>query len=146
MPRENSFGIYHDLHIAAATEAVFQAVCLPEKLEQWWPLRCTGRPEAGAVYNFFFTPEFDWYGVVSEMVPDKIFEIKMTKADTDWDPTRFRFELEPNASGTLLRFSHIHWMQRNAHFRTASYCWAILLHGLKQYVEKGIILPFEERS
>jgi hypothetical protein len=70
----------------------------------------------------------------------------MTKSDLDWDETTFGFDLEETNNGTLVKFSHMNWPNCNDHFRTASFCWAMLLNGLKNYIEKGIILPFEERS
>jgi hypothetical protein len=70
----------------------------------------------------------------------------MTVSDQDWDPTSFGFDLFEIEEGIQLRFYHIDWPQCNAHFRRSSFCWAMLLNGLKNYVEKGIIVPFEERE
>jgi hypothetical protein len=70
----------------------------------------------------------------------------MTDSDEDWDPTSFGFDLEPQEAGTAVKFWHKGWPTLNHHFRRSSYCWAILLQGLKNYVEKGIIVPFEERE
>jgi hypothetical protein len=70
----------------------------------------------------------------------------MTKADEDWIGTTFGFELTETNDGVILNFIHKDWPYENDHFKIASYCWAILLKGLKQYVEKGIIVPFEKRE
>ena len=138
--------IYHDLPILASSKAVFAAVTLPEHLVNWWPQRCTGQPEEGSTYNFFFTPAYDWYGEVVKCEPNRAFHIKMTKSDEDWDPTSFGFDLKEEEVGIRLEFWHKGWPACNDHYRTSSYCWAILLKGLKDYVEKGIIVPFEERE
>lgn len=138
--------IYHDLSIAVSPEQVFNAVAEPKHLINWWPLKCTGSPARGKPYNFYFGPEYNWYGDVAVSEPHKHFHIKMTKSDPDWDPTTFGFDLEPIKSGVRLHFFHKDWPEANAHFKTASFCWAMLLNGLKMYLEKGIILPFEERS
>lgn len=143
---EMSYAIFHDLIINSAASQVFDAVSHPNHLINWWPLKCTGTPEMGEIYNFYFAPEYDWYGEVIRIVPDKSFHIKMTKSDPDWDTTSFGFDIEEDRDKVKLCFSHIGWPEQNAHFRTTSYCWAMLLSGLKSYVEKGIILPFEERS
>lgn len=143
---EKSFSIYHQLSISAPIEKVFQAVSAPEHLVNWWPLKCSGIPELGSEYNFYFTPEYDWYGEVIEFSRNRTFKIKMTKSDLDWNSTHFGFDMEENNENVDLQFSHIEWPECNSHYRIASFCWAILLKGLKDYLEKGIILPFDERS
>jgi len=70
----------------------------------------------------------------------------MTKSDQDWDPTSFGFDLEDIENGVLVKFWHKGWPECNHHFRRSSFCWAMLLNGLKNYVEKGIIKPFKERE
>ncbi|MEQ9306557.1 MAG: SRPBCC domain-containing protein [Marinoscillum sp.] len=138
--------IYHDLVITAPIDQVFKAVSEPSHLINWWPSRCKGIPKENEVYNFFFTPEYDWFGAVSKVVNNKSFHIKMTKSDPDWDSTAFGFDLEQKNESVNVRFSHSGWPACNEHFRIASFCWAMLLNGLKNYVEKGVIVPFENRS
>jgi hypothetical protein len=70
----------------------------------------------------------------------------MTKSDPDWDTTSFGFDLQEEDDKVLVQFWHTGWPDCNAHFKTASYCWAILLKGLKDYLEKGDIVPFENRA
>lgn len=141
-----SFAIYHDLHIMASPAKIFRGISEPDQLINWWPKACTGCPAEGAEYNFFFTPEYNWYGEVLRIVPDKSFHIKMTRADRDWNPTSFGFDLIETDQGVQLRFEHVGWPECNAHFRRSSFCWAMLLNGLKNYVEQGTIVPFEERE
>jgi uncharacterized protein YndB with AHSA1/START domain len=140
------YSIHHDLEIKESPCKVFQAVSEPKHLVNWWPLKCSGIPKENEEYNFFFTPEYDWYGTVSKYEKNKSFHIKMTKADIDWNPTSFGFDLEQKNDTTLIKFWHIGWPECNAHFRRSSFCWAMLLNGLKNYVERGIIIPFEERE
>lgn len=138
--------IYHDLIINASISKVYAAITEPEHLVNWWPKRCSGKPQVGEVYNFFFTPQYDWLGKVIKAEPNRAFHIKMTSADADWDPTSFGFDLEETASHMEVHFWHIGWPDCNAHFKRSSFCWAILLKGLKDYVEKGVVVPFEERE
>lgn len=138
--------IFHDVFIKATNEAVFKAVSEPTQLIDWWPLTCSGVPKEGAEYNFHFSPKYDWYGQVSKIEQDKSFHIKMTNSDEDWDPTSFCFDIEEAEGGVWLHFCHKDWTMVNQHFRIASYCWAILLKGLKNYVENGEIIPFEKRE
>ncbi len=146
MKSKNGYNIFHDLTINASIENVFKAISEPEHLVNWWPLRCSGDVKEDGLYNFFFTEEYDWYGKVSKLVKNESFHIRMTKSDPDWDATSFGFDLEKVNGKILVTFSHVGWLECNHHFRRSSYCWAILLNGLKQYLEKGIVLPFEKRS
>lgn len=143
---KKGFGIYHDLTINAQIEKVFNAVSEPEHLVNWWPLKCEGNPEFGGEYNFYFTPEYDWFGKVIEFIPNRTFYIKMTKSDLDWNSTIFGFEMDESNGNVNLQFTHLGWPECNSHYRTASFCWAMLLKGLKDYIENGTILPFKERS
>ena len=141
--KSSSYNIYHDLVIESPAENVFNAISEPQELVHWWPQKCTVEDE---IYNFYFTDEYNWYGKIIESIPGKSFHIKMTKSDPDWDSTSFGFDLEEDNHKTIVHFSHTGWPACNQHFKIASYCWAILLKGLKDYVEKGIIIPFEERN
>ncbi|WP_425636807.1 SRPBCC family protein [Algoriphagus yeomjeoni] len=141
-----SFSIFHTLTIKASEDKVFDAVSDPRHLVNWWPQRCTGSPKLGSIYNFYFSEEYDWFGKVVSVDPKKSFHIKMTESDQDWNPTTFGFELEESGEKVVVKFSHTNWPACNEHFKIASYCWAILLQGLKSYIEKGIIVPFEERE
>ena len=138
--------IHHDLMIKAPLNKIFQAITEPAHLINWWPLKCKGIPEENEEYNFFFSAEYDWYGKVTNSVKNKSFYIKMTKSDTDWDPTSFGFDLEQKKDYVALKFWHVGWPKCNDHFRRSSFCWAMLLNGLKNYVEQGIVVPFKERE
>lgn len=140
------YNIFHDLVINSSPEYVFDAISDPEKLNNWWTLKCSGTPEIGEIYNLHFTPEYDWYAKVTQCERGKMFHLKMTKADEDWDPTSFEFVLEKIDNGTWVKFAHRGWESNNDHFRRSSFCWAMLLNGLKNYVEEGIVVPFEERE
>lgn len=138
--------IHHMFVIKAEPDAVFDAISKPELLVQWWPLKCSGKPEIGSIYNFNFTDTYDWFGRVDICKPNESFFICMTKSDADWHDTIFGFELEKTTAGVNVTFSHDGWAQCNDHFKSTSFCWAILLNGLKNYVEKGIVIPFEQRN
>ncbi|EAZ81407.1 SRPBCC family protein [Algoriphagus machipongonensis] len=143
---KQTFGIYHTFWIRSTISKVFSAISSPEQLILWWPQKCSGKPEIGESYNFYFTPEYDWFGTVSKVEENKAFHIKMVDSDKDWDPTSFGFELEEDGTMVKVSFWHKGWENQNEHFKISSYCWAILLQGLKNYLEKGEVLPFEERS
>ena len=137
--------IVHDIPIASDVESVFECVATPEGLSKWWSIGGTGVPGVGSKYSFDFGPEYQWEAVVTEFDANSLFSIKMTMADDDWTDTMVRFELEPSENGTMLRFEHLGWPQDNAHFRTSSYCWAMYLRCMKNFLEKGVVLPYEKR-
>lgn len=146
MKKEEGFHIYHDFVIQAEIAEVFDAITKPNRLVHWWPQKCQGEATLGATYRFFFTEAYDWTGRVSHVSKPDSFHIRMTDADEDWNPTTFGFELKKQDDGVLVQFFHKNWPVVNHHYKRSSYCWAMLLNGLKNYVEKGIIIPFEQRE
>lgn len=141
-----NFGIFHNLIIQTTPDKVFKAVSSPKHLNNWWTKKCTAEQKLGGVYNLYFTDKYNWFGEVVVFEPNTSFSIKMTNADEDWDATSFGFDLEAQENRTLVKFAHTGWQYRNNHFRKTSFCWAMLLNGLKDYLEKGTIVPFNERS
>ncbi|HZW63204.1 MAG TPA: SRPBCC domain-containing protein [Flavobacteriaceae bacterium] len=141
-----SFAIYHNLFIKAPKHKVFEAVSLPEHLNLWWTLKASGEPRVGETYNLNFTDTYNWFAKVVVCTPNKAFHLKMIQSDADWNPTTFGFDLDEKENGTYLRFSHINWSQCNDAYKTASFCWAILLNALKNYLEQGSVVPFEARN
>ncbi|WP_053972432.1 SRPBCC domain-containing protein [Mangrovimonas sp. ST2L15] len=142
----SSHSIYHNFIIKAPQKGVFDAVSQPQHLDNWWPLKSSGEPKLGTTYNLNFTDAYDWYGEVVVCEPNNSFHIKMTKSDKDWDPTTFGFDLQEHDQGTYVRFSHVNWPEMNDHLKFSSFCWGMLLNGLKDYLEKGTIIPFENRN
>lgn len=138
--------IYFNFIIRSDQFSVYKAVSDPEHLEKWWPLKCSGTPQTGQEYNFNFTDEYDWYAEVKSCKKDDHIHFKMTKSDDDWNPTTFGFQLKKKENGICLNFFHKDWPECNNHFKHSSFCWAMLLKGLKDYLEKGIIIPFEKRE
>lgn len=143
---KNRHAIYHDLIIEAPINNVFNAISNAEELTKWWPLRCEGDPNLNTTYNFYFSNEYNWFGVVSSIKNNEHFHIKMTEADTDWNSTTFGFDLKEDNNRTHVSFFHKNWPECNQHFKRSSFCWAVLLQGLKNYLEKGVVIPFEQRA
>ncbi len=141
-----SHHIYHSLIINTSPKDVFDAISLPKHLDNWWTLKSSGIPELEGEYNLNFTDDYNWFCKVSEMNINKSFYLKMTQCDVDWNSTTFGFDLEEIEKGTLVSFSHKNWKEVNHHFKHSSFCWAMLLNGLKNYLEKGLVVPFEERN
>lgn len=139
--------IYHDFTINVSKEKVFAAINSPDGLNNWWTLRCSGKPALNEEYNLYFAEEYNWFATISKFLVNEEIEFKMTHAMTEWLPTYFGFKIEETKNNmTYVQFYHGGWKTISKEFRTASYCWADLLRQMKQYLEKGIITPFEQRN
>ena len=141
-----TYGLFHDLTIKASLEEVFTAITTSEELDKWWTKESAGQPKVGTTYQFYFAPEYDWQAKVVRCQVNQRIYFEMTQADQDWEETQLRFVLSEANGVTVLRFEHVGWESNNDHFRRTSYCWAIYLHGLKKYLEQGIVIPYDLRS
>lgn len=138
--------ILHQFRVNASARRVYDAFCTPADLNNWWPAQSSGRPQTGETYTLWFGPEYDWRAKVTEAVPGKHFTWKMTQAMDDWMGTEVGIQLTEDKDGTIVDFSHKGWPEANAHFRISNYCWGYLLAGLKNYLEAGVVVPFEKRN
>lgn len=141
------YTIYHDFVVNVSKEKFFEAVSKPTGLNNWWTLRCSGNPKLEEIYNLNFTDEFNWFAKISKFEENKCIEFSMAEAMEEWLPTKFGFKLhEINPEKTEIEFYHSNWKAITKEYRIASFCWAMLLNQLKNYLEKGIITPFSERN
>lgn len=138
--------IHHSFVVKAAPSKVFEAMTSVKGLGSWWPLSSKGEPKLNEVYTFYFGPEYDWRGQVIHVIPDKELTWKMTQCSDDWVGTEVGFILTSENSDTRIRFFHKGWQEVSDHFEISSFCWAMLLSGMKNYVEKGIVIPHAERN
>ena len=139
--------IYHDFTINSSSERVFETVSTPYGLDNWWTQRSSGKQEIGSVFNLFFTEEYNWFAEISILKHNEQIEFTMVKAMADWMPTSFGFILKEEQRGvTSVQFYHKNWDSVSKEYRVASFCWANLLRQMKQYLEQGIITPFNERN
>jgi uncharacterized protein YndB with AHSA1/START domain len=137
--------ILHDFPIKASTEQVFIGITTPQGLDAWWTVQSAGRAELGSEYELNFGPGFDWRARVTRCEPNRVFELELVKADSDWEGTQVGFCLEPRGEGTWIQFHHTGWPSANEHFRISSNCWAMYLRILRRYLEHGETVPYEDR-
>lgn len=137
--------IWQDFPIRVAPQRVFEAVTQPSLLDQWWTLRSVGQPVVGSTYELDFGPDYLWRAEVTVAVPGVAFELRMTKADLDWDDTRVSFEFVPSEMGTTVRFQHRGWPEINEHYRVTCHCWALYFRILRRHLELGEVVPYERR-
>ncbi|MCC1483128.1 SRPBCC family protein [Winogradskyella immobilis] len=141
-----SFSIYHNLVVKAKITDVYNAISQPKHLINWWPLYCKGIPEKGEIYNFNFTDTYNWFAEVISCETNNHIYYKMKASDKDWNTTTFGFDLKAENNTITIEFWHKDWQTCNAEFKQSSYCWAILLQELKNYLEKGTVISFENRE
>ncbi len=141
-----AYDIYHTLYIKAGRKEVFDAVSDPKELVKWWPEKCSGEQLLGEIYTYVFTEAYRWKMEVTRYEPGLAFSHAVVSADEDWAPTSFHYELSEHKGMTKLEFSHVNWASLNNHFKHSSWSWAVLLKGLKDYLEKAVVIPFEERA
>ena len=138
--------IRHQFPVKAPSTRVFEVFTSPEGLNAWWTLRCSGQPLLNGEYNFYFGPAYDWNARVLDVQPGRSLTWQMTNAMDDWMNTQVGFQLQEENGITQVKFFHVGWREANDHFAITTFCWGQLLNGLKQYIEAGIIIPFEKRN
>jgi uncharacterized protein YndB with AHSA1/START domain len=126
-----------DVPIAAPPAVVFTAVSTPAGLDSWWTLTSSGVPTIDSPYLLSFGAGHPWRARVHRYVPERVFELLISRADPDWRGTRVGFRLEHRGARTWLRFAHRGWLRRNEHYRVSVNCWACYLRILRRSLEAG---------
>lgn len=140
------YSIQHQFIIKKSAQQVFDALTSPAGLNAWWTLDAQGKPELGEAYRWYFGPEYDWQAQVCHVVQGKELTWRMVVAMDDWMPTQVGFSLSENGGATTVSFFHKNWDAANDHYAITNFCWGQLLKGLKDYLENGVIVPFELRN
>lgn len=135
------FDIHHNFVVKAPSDKVFNAFCTPQGLDSWWTMKSSSTPEIGNLYRFYFGPEYDWQAEVIHLVQGQELTWRMVKTMDEWKKTTIGFQLIEKEGITHVHFFHLGWAEASEHFGITTYCWGQLLHGLKMYVEDGIIIP-----
>ncbi|HZS60031.1 MAG TPA: SRPBCC domain-containing protein [Gemmatimonadaceae bacterium] len=131
--------IIQDFLIHAPASKVFHGISTPEGLDTWWTQTSSRH---GNEFDLGFGPGYEWRARIVKSVPDREFELELTRADDDWTGTKVGFVLEGD---TQVRFHHTGWPRSNDHYRISCYCWAMYLRLLKRYVERGEVVPYDRR-
>jgi uncharacterized protein YndB with AHSA1/START domain len=138
-----------DIHfifpVNARPAKVFAAITTSTGLDVWWTKNSEAEPKPGGMYKLDFGPGWLWSGKLACFEIDKVFELEMISADEDWKGTRVGFNLEWNGKMTMVKFHHTGWPNRNTHFESSSFCWAMYLRIMKRYVEFGELVAYEDR-
>ncbi len=137
--------IFHYFQINTTIDKVFESISTPKGLDKWWTESSTGKPILDEIFQFHFSPDYNWTAIVSKLIINKEFELTMTNADEDWMNSKIGFRLMSKNEITEVQFYHIGWKEDNEHFRISNYCWAMYLRLLKRFLEFGELVPYSNR-
>lgn len=138
--------VLHQFVIEAPRETVWSYFATPEGVAKWWTASGSGIAELGAVWQFYFTPEYDWRARVTRCEPNVAIEFTIVEAMADWIGTKVGVELREDNGKTIIDFYHRGWAEESDHFRISSFCWATYLRLLKRHIEHGEFTPYGERD
>jgi len=131
--------ISHLVRISGSPNSVFGALTDNDLIGQWFTdTTCKAWRKGESVC---------WFGdtvmTISELTPGRAIGFQV-RSGSGWEGTHIRFELEPAADRTLVRFDQTGWQEVTDHFRDCSMSWAYFLESLRLYLETGTGTP--ERS
>ena len=138
--------IHHIFPVKASPEKIFDAFCSPSGLDNWWTLKSIGEPKLNNIYTLYFGEAYDWRAEVIQVNKNLSLTWKMTQTMDDWKRTEVGFSLQAKEGQTQVSFFHKGWREASEHFGITNFCWGQLLKGLKDYVEKEIVVPYEWRN
>jgi len=130
--------ILHRISISAPPERVRDAVVTTAGLRSWWTDDADARDTVGQVNHFGFAGgavEFPFR--IDEMGGARVAWTCLDgpKVPAEWVGTRLTFDLEPQGSGTLLRFAHRGWRSVEGDLPQCNTVWGELMHRLKASAE-----------
>ena len=145
--------IQAEVHISAPPERVFQALTDPRQLLQWWgqkgayhgtewksDLRPNGQWRCDGVSDTDGSP-YHVSGEYVEVDPPHVLSYTWIPSFAGLIKTLVRWELEPDAGGTIVRLRHSGFAQAPAQAMQGHYDgWQRVIGWMQAFVEKGITL------
>jgi len=136
-----SHSIKHLLKIAAPVEQVYEALTTTQGVRHWWTRDADLDSRIGHLGEFrfgSFAPRRITQVEVEDLLPGKLVRWRTLRSHhPEWIGTTISFELEPNGSGTTLRFSHSGFEESSECYALCTTGWAYYLVSLRQYLEEG---------
>jgi uncharacterized protein YndB with AHSA1/START domain len=124
--------IRHSIQISAPAASVYPMVSSAKGWSQWWAADVT---ESGDVVELGFFHRATVYRLKAQLNRLNTCSEWLCETGREWEGTRIIFQLEPAASGTLLRFSHAGWKADTDYFVSCNTTWGELMFRLKAVVE-----------
>jgi uncharacterized protein YndB with AHSA1/START domain len=124
--------IEHSIRIASPLETVYPLTSTPKGFAEWWGAEVT--EVAGGVELGFFNRTTVYRLQLDASEPPARAEWRC-QTGNEWEGTRIVFELAPDGSGTLLRFTHADWAAETGYFVSCNTTWGELMFRLKAAAE-----------
>jgi uncharacterized protein YndB with AHSA1/START domain len=125
----------HQLQVMAMPTAVFPLVATSVGLAKWWAAdsRDIADPTSGVELGFFNRRTVYRLRPLTFVSPT----VATWRCETgqEWNNTVLSFTLQPQESGTLLRFVHGAWAADTDYFVSCNTVWGALLFRLKAAAE-----------
>jgi uncharacterized protein YndB with AHSA1/START domain len=135
--------IWHEIHINAPANEVYQAVTDVGKLAHWWTTDTRGESAVGKKLEFWFYGELAAEMIVTALKVNKLVQWRVTKRSmADWINTEIEFKMFREDGQTFLHLRHSKWREDVKMFPECSMHWAIFLLSLKEFVETGKGRPY----
>ena len=132
----------HYVEIKAPLNVVYSAITDQDGLARWWTTDVKAEPVEDSVSEFKFGENYHNFIRILDLQPNKRVEWLVEKGDKQWIGTRIVFRLMPMEGGTILRFSHLNWLEITDFFASCNYQWAYYLRSLKLLCETGEGTPY----
>jgi len=132
--------ILHLVNIAAPPEKVFAALSEQSGLAGWWTENVKAEPKVGSVAKFRFGDKGGGSDMaITALQPHRLVRWRCVDhlSGEEWIGTEVLFELVAEPDRTVLRFSHLRWLEATDFLRACSVRWALYLVSLKNLVETG---------
>ena len=130
--------IWHEIHINASPNEVYQAVTDVTKLAHWWTTDTRGKSAVGEKLEFWFYGGLGAEMIVTLLKVGKLVQWRATERSIpDWANTEIEFRIFRERNQTFLHLRHSKWRGDAKMFPECSMHWAIYLLSLKEFVETG---------
>jgi len=133
--RDNRVELQFERRLAHPPEKVWRALTDNQELAHWFPARIEGARETGAELRFFFAEGEPGTGKLSVFDPPRVLEYT-------WDGEMLRWELRPEGTGCVLRFTTLPSDRANA-ARDAT-GWHFCLDNLEATVDGNPAAGFDK--
>lgn len=133
-------------YIDCPEEKIFEALTTSKGLAATWTQVCKVENKVGGLAEFGFGDEPLTRFTITELEPHKKISWHCFESDPEWKGTTVTFEIYKQGSETAVKLIHSGWSAVTEYFRWCNYNWAFFLYSLKQYLEEGKGIPFQERK
>lgn len=130
--------IWHEIHINASPDKVYQALANARQLAHWWTTDVRGESAVGKKLEFWFSGRRAAEMVVTALSPDEFVQWRVTdRSVPEWVNTELEFRIFRQSDRAILHLRHSKWREDAKMFPECSMHWAIYLLSIKEFVETG---------